>query len=60
MITAAVWMGDVDLRTAVTSGAIELDGLPKVVRAFPKWFGLHPLFATVDHPASRPRVATGA
>jgi DNA-binding HxlR family transcriptional regulator len=56
----AVWMGDVDLRAAVTSGAIELEGLPKIVRSFPKWFGLHPLFATVDHPASRPRVATRA
>ena len=54
----AVWMGDVDMRAAVNSGAIELEGLPKIVRAFPKWFGLHPLFATVDHPASRPRIAT--
>ena len=56
----AVWMGDVDLRAAVTSGAVELEGLPKIVRSFPKWFGLHPLFATVEHPASRPRVATRA
>ena len=52
----AVWMGDIALSTALSSGAIELDGPRQLVRSFPKWFGLHPLFAAVDHPASRPRV----
>ena len=54
----AVWMGDRALRDSVNSGAIELEGLPKLVRSFPKWFGLHPLFAGVEHPASRPRATT--
>ena len=54
----AVWMGDLPLRDAVGHGAIELTGLPKVVRSFPKWFGLHPLFSTVDHPKSRPRMTS--
>ena len=52
----AVWMGDVALRAAVGSGDIELEGQRKLVRSFPKWFGLHPLFADVEHPKSRPRV----
>ena len=54
----AVWMGDLDLQVALDSGAIELEGLPRLVRTFPKWFGLHPLFASVEHPASRPRTST--
>jgi DNA-binding HxlR family transcriptional regulator len=53
----AVWMGDLPLATAVRDGAIELDGTRQLVRSFPKWFGLHPLFSGVDHPASRPRVS---
>ncbi len=52
----AVWMGDLRLAAAVSSDAIELEGRRQLVRSFPKWFGLHPLFATVDHPPSRPRV----
>ena len=52
----AVWMGDVALGAALGSGAIELEGPRQLVRSFPKWFGLHPLFAGVDHPSSRPRV----
>jgi DNA-binding HxlR family transcriptional regulator len=52
----AVWMGDVDLADAIRSDAIELVGSRQLVRSFPKWFGLHPLFAYVDHPKSRPRV----
>lgn len=54
----AVWMGDLALREAVGSGAIELEGHRQLVRSFPKWFGLHPLFAGVDHPRSRPRVSS--
>jgi hypothetical protein len=49
-------MGDVDLADAIRSDAIELVGSRQLVRSFPKWFGLHPLFAYVDHPKSRPRV----
>jgi len=52
----AVWVGDLPLATALRNGAIELEGPRQLVRSFPKWFGLHPLFANVDHPATRPRV----
>ena len=53
----AVWMGDLEIRDAVRSGRIELEGQRQLVRSFPKWFGLHPLFARVEHPSTRPRVA---
>jgi hypothetical protein len=52
----AVWMGDVGLGQALRRRAIELEGPEHLVRSFPDWFGLHPLFAGVDHPVSRPRV----
>ena len=52
----AVWMGDLRLAEALQSGAIELEGRRELVRSFPKWFGLHPLFANVDRPTSRPRI----
>jgi len=52
----SVWMGDLDLARARSSGDIELDGRRDLVRAFPKWFALHPLFAGVEHPSSRPRI----
>jgi DNA-binding HxlR family transcriptional regulator len=52
----AVWMGDVDLNGARSSGEIALEGRRDLVRSFPKWFGLHPLFSDVEHPRSRPRV----
>jgi DNA-binding HxlR family transcriptional regulator len=52
----AVWMGDLGLAAAVQSGAIEVEGHRDLVRSFPKWFGLHPLFASVEHPTSRPRI----
>jgi DNA-binding HxlR family transcriptional regulator len=52
----AVWMGDVNLADAIRDDAIELEGSRQLVRSFPKWFGLHPLFAGVEHPPSRPRV----
>jgi DNA-binding HxlR family transcriptional regulator len=52
----AVWMGDLGLGAALSSDAIELEGPRNLVRSFPRWFGLHPLFAEVDHPTSRPRV----
>ena len=47
----AVWMGDLDLTTAIRGGDIELEGHRDLVRSFPKWFALHPLFASVEHPA---------
>src|SRR2546426_10904628 len=53
----AVWMGDAGLAAALSRRAIELEGPEQLVRSFPKCFGLPPLFAGVDHPASRPRVA---
>ena len=52
----AVWVGDLSLAAALRDHSIELDGRKQLVRSFPKWFGLHPLFATLEHPASRPRV----
>jgi DNA-binding HxlR family transcriptional regulator len=51
----AVWMGDLDMRAALDSGDIELDGRRALVRTFPKWFGLHPLFSDVPHPEGRER-----
>ena len=51
----AVWMGDLHLTSATKSGAIELEGPRDLVRSFSTWFGLHPLFADVDHPPTRPR-----
>ena len=53
----AVWMGDLDVAAATRSGEIELNGARLLVRSFPKWFGLHPLFSGVEHPSSRPRVS---
>ena len=53
----AVWMGDVGLTEARSSGEIGLEGRRELVRSFPKWFGLHPLFAGVERPATRPRLA---
>jgi len=52
----AVWVGDLPLGAALSTGAIELEAPDHLVRSFPKWFGLHPLFADVERPASRPRV----
>jgi DNA-binding HxlR family transcriptional regulator len=52
----AVWMGDLAIAQALRSGAIELDGPRHLVRSFSTWFGLHPLFADVEHPAGRPRI----
>lgn len=51
----AVWMGDLGVGAALASGNIELEGIPRLVRSFPEWFGLHPVSARVEHPSSRPR-----
>jgi len=53
----AVWMGDLGLGAALNSQAIELEGPRHLVRSFPKWFVLHPLFASIEHPSSRPRIS---
>lgn len=52
----AVWMGDLGVGAALGSGAIELEGPSHLVRSFPRWFGLHPLSASVERPSSRPRI----
>jgi DNA-binding HxlR family transcriptional regulator len=52
----AVWMGDIALAQALDGAGIELEGRRQLVSSFPKWFGLHPLFASVDHPTNRPRI----
>lgn len=46
-----VWMGNRDLREALRSGAMKLDGAPGLVRAFPNWLLLN-TFAPVE-PAAR-------
>jgi DNA-binding HxlR family transcriptional regulator len=38
-----VWMGYRDLQDALRSKAIELEGPPKLTRAFPRWLLLNPL-----------------
>jgi DNA-binding HxlR family transcriptional regulator len=53
----AVWVGDAGLGSALRKGDIKLEGPDHLIRSFPKWFGLHPLFANVERPASRPRIA---
>lgn len=53
---AAVWMGDLGVGTALSQGSMELEGPPRLVRSFSKWFGLHPLSANVDRPPGRPRI----
>lgn len=53
----AVWVGDVDLAAAMRSHAVNLEGSRALVRSFPDWFGLHPLFAEVERPPGRPRVS---
>lgn len=45
-----VWMGHRDLREALRSNAIELQGPPPLVRAFPSWLLLN-VFASVERPA---------
>jgi DNA-binding HxlR family transcriptional regulator len=44
---ADVWLGNRDLREALRAGAIELQGTPGLVRAFPSWLLLSP-FAKVE------------
>jgi DNA-binding HxlR family transcriptional regulator len=45
-----VWMGHRDLREALRSHAIELQGQPRLVRAFPSWLLLN-TFASVELPS---------
>src|SRR5918911_5300962 len=52
-----VWMGDIDLGGALQMRPIQLASPEPLVRPFPQGFGLPPLFAGVERPASRPRVA---
>jgi DNA-binding HxlR family transcriptional regulator len=42
-----VWMGDVSMLTAISSGAITLDGPRPLVRRFPEWLGQHPVLGSV-------------
>jgi DNA-binding HxlR family transcriptional regulator len=46
-----VWMGHRDLREALRSNAIELQGQPPLIRAFPSWLLLN-TFASVELPGS--------
>jgi DNA-binding HxlR family transcriptional regulator len=45
-----VWMGHSELKQALKSKAITLDGAPQLVRDFPKWLKLN-VFAPVERPA---------
>jgi DNA-binding HxlR family transcriptional regulator len=38
-----VWLGRISLSDAIRAGAVKLDGLPAVVRAFPTWFTWSPM-----------------
>jgi DNA-binding HxlR family transcriptional regulator len=53
----AVWMGDLELGAALRSGTIELEGRSQLERSVPRWFALHPLFSSVEHPPGRPRAS---
>jgi DNA-binding HxlR family transcriptional regulator len=44
-----VWMGHSELKEALKSKAIRLDGSPQLVREFPKWLKLN-VFAPVERP----------
>jgi DNA-binding HxlR family transcriptional regulator len=44
-----VWMGDISFGMALRSGAVRLDGVPRLRRAFPTWLGLS-VFAAVERP----------
>lgn len=46
------WMGDIPIRQAVRSGAIELHGSPPLARGFDKWMRRSP-FADVDLPPKK-------
>jgi hypothetical protein len=46
-----VWMGDRNAAEALANGAIELQGPPGLVRAFPTWLLLN-TFAKVNRPES--------
>jgi DNA-binding HxlR family transcriptional regulator len=38
-----VWLGRITLAGAIAARRVDLDGLPSLVRAFPRWFMLSPL-----------------
>jgi hypothetical protein len=42
-----VWMGDRTMRKELADGTIELSGRRDLVRAFPDWFGRHPILGGV-------------
>ncbi len=37
-----VWFGRIRFRDALSEGRVELEGAPRLVRAFPKWFAPSP------------------
>jgi hypothetical protein len=51
-VMTAIWMGYSTLRSEMASGAVEVDGMPALVRSMPTWLGLSS-FA----PAARSQVA---
>ncbi len=47
----AVWMGVAKLRNEISSGAIELEGDPKIAGAMQQWLGLSPFVTRQDEAA---------
>lgn len=47
-----VWLGRVEYRTAIAEGNLSVSGIPRLTRAFPRWFTWSPAAAAV-------RAATG-
>jgi DNA-binding HxlR family transcriptional regulator len=43
-----VWLGDASFSDAVSEGSIRLEGSGPMTRRFGRWFGRHPLFASVQ------------
>jgi DNA-binding HxlR family transcriptional regulator len=54
-----VWMGERDLRESLRAGAIQLQGAPGLVRAFPSWLLLN-VFASVERPSTAPAAPTAS
>ncbi len=37
-----LWVGRLDYADALDGGAVQVDGIPRLVRAFPQWFTFSP------------------
>jgi DNA-binding HxlR family transcriptional regulator len=48
-----VWMGHIDIDTAIRSGNVVIDGVPALVRAFPRWLLWSPMSRFVQAERAR-------